>query len=329
MLTWCALHFGIGAAGTWLARRYALRRDLLDRPGDRRSHALPTPRGGGIAIAVALLLALLWLWPRNVGADRPMLAATLAGLVLVAGVGLLDDHRPLSPWTRILVHAMAAALLAAGTWLATGDAMHATIAFVLALVLTNVWNFMDGINGLAATQAMLVAGAVAAATDGAAQAVALALLAAVAGFLPFNFPRARIFLGDVGSGALGFSLAALLVAAIGTIPARTWWLWALPLSAFLLDSGLTLFGRVRRGEAWWRPHTQHAYQRWARHAGGHVPVTLGYAIWTGLAIMVMHMFRDAAPAVMPVLTFVWYIAGALVWSWLQRRGAVAASENME
>ena len=144
----------------------------------------------------------------------------------------------------------AALTLAAGVWMATGSAWLAVAACVLAMVLTNVWNFMDGIDGLAASQAVLVAAGVALVADGPVQWLALALLAATMGFLPFNFPKARIFLGDIGSGALGYTLAMLVVVAAGrTPPGRdrwSWWPWLLPLSAFLLDAGLTLLGRMVR-----------------------------------------------------------------------------------
>ena len=97
MLAWMLIHFALGAAGTWLARRYALNRDLMDQPGERRSHAVSTPRGGGIAIVVALLVACAALAIR-LPDQAWMLAAFAVGLVLVAGAGWLDDHRPTSPW---------------------------------------------------------------------------------------------------------------------------------------------------------------------------------------------------------------------------------------
>ena len=100
--------------------------------------------------------------------------------------------------------------------------------------------------------------------------------------LPGAIPKARIFLGDVGSGALGFTLAVLIVHAVAAAPSIPPWLWALPPSAFLIDSSLTLAGRVLRGEAWWRPHALHAYQKWARMRGSHVAVTLAYAAWPAL-----------------------------------------------
>ena len=327
MLAWLVAFLAIGAVGTWAARGYALRRNLLDAPGERRSHAVPTPRGGGIAIVAALLIAGMAWWGRSEG-QLPLLANYLAGLVLVAGIGLADDHRPLSPWLRLAVHAVAAAGLGAGTWLSTGNAALALVAFALALVLVNVWNFMDGIDGLAASQALVVAAAVAMVAAGAWRWQALALVAALAGFLPFNFPKARIFLGDVGSGALGWTLATFVIAAMATAPGEGI-LWSLPLSAFLVDAGLTLARRVTRGEPWWRPHVQHAYQRWARRGGSHVPVTLAYAAWTVAGGAMLFGARGEELVVMFALTVAWYIAGAGAWWMLQRKYAALAVENME
>lgn len=315
MLSWLTLHFATGLAGTWLARGYAIRRDLIDHPGERRSHGTPTPRGGGIAIVVALLVAACVLGWRHPG-DIVPLAGFAAGLLLVAGVGLLDDHRPLSPWLRLAVHAIASALLGLGVAGASGDLVLSLGAFVAAMVLTNVWNFMDGINGIAATQAVLVAVGLAVFTGGAWGGMALALAAASLGFLPFNFPRARIFLGDVGSGAIGFTVAALLVAALrdGQLAPP---LLLLPLSAFLVDSGLTLLRRVLRAEPWWTAHAQHAYQRWANASGTHVPVTLAYAGWTLCSWLIVGWAASGPEARVAVWCTVWFTMAVASWAWLQ------------
>ncbi|HET7127225.1 MAG TPA: lipopolysaccharide biosynthesis protein, partial [Lysobacter sp.] len=110
LLAWCLAHVAIGAFGTLLARHYALRRNLIDQPGERRSHHVATPRGGGIAIVASALLAFAWMSSTR-SLPMPVLAATAIGLVLVAGIGWFDDHRPLSPWLRLAIHAVAAALI--------------------------------------------------------------------------------------------------------------------------------------------------------------------------------------------------------------------------
>ncbi|WP_149193810.1 MraY family glycosyltransferase [Luteimonas suaedae] len=309
--------------GTWAARRYALHRRLLDEPGERRSHAVATPRGGGIAIVASLLTALALLALGYPG-QRILLLVAGGGTLLVAAIGWIDDHRPLSPWLRLIVHAVAAAMLAAAVLQSGGDALMAATGFAAALVLVNVWNFMDGIDGLAASQAAIAAlgYALLAHLDGAGGAVvwlASSLAVACLGFLPFNFPRARIFLGDVGSGAIGYGLACLCVLAMaggGDEPGR-WPLLVLPLSAFLVDATLTLGSRMLRGEPWWRAHVQHAYQRWSRRIGRHPPVTYAYATWSACSVLAMLAARRLDTAFIIVVAVAWCLAGGWIWMTLQ------------
>jgi UDP-N-acetylmuramyl pentapeptide phosphotransferase/UDP-N-acetylglucosamine-1-phosphate transferase len=314
---WLALHFTIGLAGTWLARGYALRHALIDQPGERRSHDTPTPRGGGIAIVAALLVALAWLVLAD-PAKAPLHVAIGIGLLLVAGIGWIDDHRPLSPWLRLATHAVAALILSSGVFVAGGGLASAASAFVLALALVNIWNFMDGIDGLAASQAGVAAlGYALFAGSGTVAWLGLALLAACAGFLPFNLPKARIFLGDVGSGAIGFTLAALFSM---LLLARDWHvvpLHLLPICAFLVDAALTLGARMVRGERWWLPHTQHAYQRWTRRTGRHGVATASYAGWTLLAAAIMLALRSQPLAVIMGVVVAVYLLACAAWWHLQ------------
>lgn len=318
-IVWCVLFAAIAAAGTWAARAYALHRQLIDQPGARRSHRVPTPRGGGIAIVAALLIAITAMILRRPDVIVLLVCAGF-GLMLVSGIGWIDDHRPLSAWSRLVVHAVAAGWLATGFYLSGSSGVLAVLTGLLALVLTNIWNFMDGIDGLAASQAGLVAAAVAMASgDPLTIHLALALAAAVSGFLPFNFPRARIFLGDVGSGALGFALALLTGLWLREVRFDAWWLAVLPLSAFLIDAGYTLFTRMLRGERWWTPHVSHAYQRWARHAGRHLPVTFGYAVWTLVASAGMIWFLAEGRKGGWMALMMWLALGSGLWYWLRSR----------
>lgn len=328
----------IATVGTALAIRYAHGRALLDHPGDRRSHETPTPRGGGIAIVAAVLLVGLafWLRPWNgAGNPSPLMAAFLAGLAMVAAIGWVDDHRPLPAAGRLLVHVMAAGLFAGACWAATGHVGLTLVAFLAPLVLTNVWNFMDGINGIAATQTVVVAGFLSLAVDGAWTVVALATAAATWAFVPYNFPRAKVFMGDVGSGALGFALGCLLAVAIWrSLEARpalsSALLLALPVSAFLVDATLTLAGRILRGERWWTPHVQHAYQATARQVG-HGRVTMGYLGWTLLACVIAVLARSQSDFFVAALVAIWFTLGAVLWRrlrrWAQVRESAVGSRN--
>lgn len=322
-LAWFLLPLASSLAGTWLALGYARRRGLLDQPGERRSHAVATPRGGGISIAVVLLATIL-----VVGYRYPELRLVLqaggVGLVLVAAVGWIDDHRPLSARARLVAHALSAALLAAAVLLSGHGALAAGIAFAAVLVLVNVWNFMDGIDGLATSQAAIAGlGYALVAGPGAPAWLGLALAGACCGFLPFNFPRARIFLGDVGSGALGQGLALagvlVMIAPAGTAGPSLWPLLVLPLATFLVDASLTLGRRVLRREAWWQPHVQHAYQVWSRRLGRHAPVTLAYAGWSaaGVALMIGMTFADCAFIIVMLAACGWCLASGLAWIVLQ------------
>ncbi len=313
LLAWLAGFFLLGASGTWGAMRYALSRRLLDQPGERRSHSTPTSRGGGISIVAGLLVATVLLATRD--GDARLWALGL-GAGLVAAVGWFDDHRPLSPWLRLAVHVLSCGLFAAVLAQGGASGWQVLVGFVAPLVLTNIWNFMDGIDGIATSQAAIVLVGTLAFLAGAQSALALAVLASCMGFLPFNFPRARIFLGDVGSGTLGFAIGALLsfcVTADG-YAASAWLL--MPLAPFLVDAGLTLARRILRRERWWTPHVQHAYQVCARRYG-HVSVTLGYALMALLGLAFAFLNLDASRAFMSFSLLAWYMSAAVLWLCLQ------------
>lgn len=267
-----------------------------------------------MAIVVALLVAACALAirePRQAG----LAIAFATGLSAVALVGLIDDHRPLSPWIRLPVHVVASAVLALA-WIANGgDWKAAAVAFIACICLTNIWNFMDGIDGLAATQAAIAALAIVFATTDEQPLLALALAASCIGFLPFNFPRSRIFLGDVGSGALGFAIAALWLPAADDVRMSST-LIPMAVSAFVIDAGLTLLRRVLRGERWWTPHVQHAYQVCARR-WGHARVTISYGVWTGVSALIAQGMEDVGTALPWAMMAAWYTSGAVLWFWLQ------------
>lgn len=268
-------------------RRYAVARSLLDIPNARSSHAVPTPRGGGLAIVVSFLAALPVL---GLAGALPwtVLWALLGAGALVALVGFLDDHDHLAAGWRLLAHFAAAAWVLA--WLggvppvilfgvaATDLGPFAAVLAALYLVwLLNLYNFMDGIDGIAGVEAICVC-----AGGGALYVLAglpdlaltpLVLAAATAGFLAWNFPPARIFMGDAGSGFLGLMLGALSLQAAWVAPSLLW-SWVILLGVFVVDATLTLLRRLARGERVYQAHRSHAYQHAARRLGRHRPVTL-------------------------------------------------------
>lgn len=314
LLPWLLLHAGAAAALTWGTRRYALWRGLLDAPGRRRSHLVPTPRGGGIAIVAVVLLACAWLaWRAPTHARSIGLFA--GGLLMVAAIGWMDDHRPLPAARRFVVHLLAASLLAGALAMQALPWWQVVLGWLLAVCLVNIWNFMDGINGLAASQAAIAAAGYALVLPAPWAWIAWALCAGCLGFLPMNFPRARIFMGDVGSGALGYVLAGLIALSITGVEALP--LTLLPICAFSIDAGFTLLRRVLCQEAWWQPHTTHAYQRAARRHG-HTPVTVLCALFSIAAtISMVTLWQTTFMVALMVALGVWVLA-SWIWSRQQR-----------
>ncbi len=274
---------GLSALATALALGYARRRGLLDAPGQRRSHSVPTPRGGGIGIALAVLL--LGLLPAaHAGLDWALPVAL--ALLLTAAIGWIDDHRSLSARLRLLVHLLASTLAALALlgWPADIAGWTTLLVVIIALAWSiNLHNFVDGIDGLLALDAIAVFGLLAAfayaAGDAELARLAAVAAAASAAFLPFNLPRARVFLGDVGSGALGLLIGVLSLGAWrrGVLDAGA---ILMLLSACLVDATATLLSRMVRGRRWWRPHREHLYQWLVRTGSSHPRVALAYLAWT-------------------------------------------------
>jgi Fuc2NAc and GlcNAc transferase len=252
----CGCAFALSWVLTWWVRRVALARGLLDQPNDRSSHSIPTPRVGGIAIVIAASAGMLLL----LGAgqlDLKLAIALIGGGSAIAAVGFMDDRRRLSARVRFAVHVVAA--LWALMWLgglpplrigghitALGPAGYALGVLAIVWVL-NLFNFMDGIDGIAASEAIfIVCGAtLAAAATGATTGAALVLGAASGGFLLWNWPPAKIFMGDVGSAYLGYLIGVLAVAATRDDAAAVW-IWLTLGGVFFVDATATLIRRTRR-----------------------------------------------------------------------------------
>ncbi len=266
--------FFLGWLLTGMCRFLALKLGVLDFPGSRSAHSVPTPRGGGLAIVAVVLAASLAFCGLDF-LDRRELQVLWLGGVPIAAVGLWDDLTSLPVRRRLLVQVLAvgaATLWCRGT-LAGAWGWIGVLSWVW---LVNLYNFMDGIDGLAAVEAVTVAlgGAVIAGFGGDLHLAAwlLTLAAACGGFLIWNWPPARIFMGDVGSGFLGFVMGMLVLVG-GHTGAVNRWSWLILLAVFVTDASVTLARRIFRGERWWRAHSSHAYQHLARRLG-HKCVTM-------------------------------------------------------
>lgn len=271
---------------TWLLRRYALARSLMDIPNARSSHSVPTPRGGGVAIVLCFLISLSFLSVSN-NIDISAAWAFFGAGLLVALIGFLDDHGHIAARWRLLGHFSAAiwilfwlggfpGLNTFGMNIQLSWAGHILAAVYLVWML-NLYNFMDGIDGLASIEALTVCLSVCLIywLTGHEVLVWLPFLLgmAVLGFLFWNFPPARIFMGDAGSGFLGIILGGLSLQA-AWYSTDLLWVWLILLGVFIVDATFTLIRRLINGCKVYEAHRSHAYQFASRKVGRHLPVTL-------------------------------------------------------
>lgn len=296
-----------------LLSRYRGRWALLDMPNERSLHATVTPRSGGLGIVAGLLIGYA-----VTGAGLfPGQWWACAALFLVAGVSLADDIYRLPPFTRFLVQTLAAVLLvfpagyALGTFGLPGFVWHApawvlegfSLLFIIWMV--NLYNFMDGMDGFAGGMACIGFATLALLGALAGSPVymlaALTVCLAAAGFLPFNFPPARLFMGDLGSGSLGLLAAVFLLWAdrVGLFPL---WLGALVFSPFIVDATWTVIRRTLRGRRPWQAHREHFYQRLVGLGWGHKRTVLwSYALMLKCSLIAVACFCFTAIRVQGLL----------------------------
>ena len=307
-------------ATTRWAIGYARRHGMVDAVNERSSHSTPTPRGGGVAIVVSALAGFAVAHLLIGGSAAPIIGLTGGGMA-VAAIGWIDDRGHVNPIVRLSVWWAGDTLIGGPD---TPFAIRMLIAIVLALMigwLINLYNFMDGIDGLAASEAVTVSvgSCLIMLVSGSAMLVdavpGFVLAAAAMGFLPSNWPPARIFMGDASSGFLGFVLGGLIVIAAGRDLAEGAGV-VLLLGTFLADTGVTLARRLLSGQPIHQAHRSHAYQILARRWQSHRQVTLGNLaitiFWLGpLAILVSAHLVPLLPTLLigllPLVLLAWKI----------------------
>jgi UDP-N-acetylmuramyl pentapeptide phosphotransferase/UDP-N-acetylglucosamine-1-phosphate transferase len=316
----------LAAVGSWLLTlgviRVAHRIGLLDRPNERSSHERATPRGGGIAIVVVVTLVVVGL--SAVTSFRANLLAVATAALLVGGVSLRDDFRSLAPGVRFACHVAAASFIiwTLGSFQTAlvpgfGSVRLGGAGIVLTLVwivgLTNAYNFMDGIDGIAGAQGLVAGLAWAIAGSmwgvGSVALIGVTLAGACSGFLVPNWRPASVFLGDVGSAFLGFYFAVLPLLAAGVADGRPVEENLLPPFAllvvwpFVVDAALTFARRVWGREAAWKPHRTHLYQRLVQAGWRHDAVASLYALWAvGCAAIGLWLATWGSPGLLPTLS---------------------------
>ncbi|WP_029529318.1 MraY family glycosyltransferase [Pseudomonas sp. S9] len=289
--------------------KYALSHNLLDAPNARSSHSIPTPRGGGVSIVISFSIATCIIFFSGLITPRLFVALSGAGIG-IAIVGFLDDRKPISARWRLVFHFIASiwvlyflgglpVINIAGVEFYFGWIGH-LLAVLYLIWLLNLYNFMDGINGIASVEAICACFGAALCYYLAGQYssayIPLVLAFSVLGFLYWNFPRAQIFMGDAGSGFLGIVLGGVSIHAAWVAP-QVFWCWMILLGVFIVDATFTLFRRLVRGEKVYEAHRTHAYQNASRLFQGHTPVTLAIIVvnlvWLlPLSLLVASGFMD-------------------------------------
>ncbi len=258
--------FLMALGGSYWLSRPGNKLAAVDTPNDRSMHTTPVPRGGGLAVLAPLFLLQIW---HHIGGQFAELNITI-GLLLVAVVSYIDDRRSLSSRLRLAVHCVAACVLVLP--------LGYSVVFSIALCLLTVWcinlfNFMDGIDGLAASMGVIGFFAIfymsLEAGDMYMAAFSSAISFSCLGFLIVNLSPAKIFLGDVGSASLGFLMAVAIVGSVhgdGEIT-LSFWTALLVFAPFILDATYTVVRRALAGERFWQAHREHVYQRLALRVG--------------------------------------------------------------
>ncbi len=284
--------FWVSVAATPIVRTLAIRFNMLDVPNERSSHTIATARGGGVTVVLVFVLfsSISLLFTKDM--DWYHYAALLSGGALVAIVGLLDDYRHVPAPVRLVVHFLAAALalyflrdlpnMSRAVQVDLGAFVYVPLALMVVWFI-NLYNFMDGIDGLAAMETIFIS------TVGGAflfvggyesfAVICWVLAAASAGFLIWNVTPSKVFMGDVGSGFLGYTITIIMLASharliqiselqsILNVRAPRIWPWLILLSVMIVDASVTLARRILRRERFWQAHRTHAYQHAARRWG--------------------------------------------------------------
>jgi len=309
---------------------------MLDIPNDRSLHSTPTPRAGGLAILIGIVVGVVIYQPVVDNLQAVTICLALGALVAIS---ILDDIRGTPVFLRLAVHFLSAAtVLAAGfgsyALSSAGDRVPDVVPWLGALFflvwMINLYNFMDGMDGFAGGMAVIGFGAFGClgwiADSPSFMVLSFIIAAAAGGFLLFNFPPARIFMGDTGSSVLGF-LAGVFILWADRLRLFPFWIGLLVFSPFIVDATVTLLRRLVTGERVWEAHKTHYYQRLVQLGWGHRKTTLvEYAVML-LAALGAIVAAQSPPSIqwlLIALFAVLYSTAAVIIAAMEKRAANCA-----
>ncbi len=327
----CASLVIITSIAVYFIRYILIKNKLYDIPNNRSSHVTPTPRGGGTVIVVTLLLSIGVL-AFNKMIETDFSIGMLLGISLISATGLIDDIKSLPVLIRVIMYVSTAVL----SLYLIGVISHISInnysinlgyfAYFFSMLflvwLTNLYNFMDGTDGFAATQTICVAlfcGLLLFSSDNISLGIIFFCLASsTIGFLVFNWPPAKIFMGDVGSCTLGFffGLFSIYTENNGIISIEV---WLVLLSPFVGDATFTLLKRMINGEKWYEAHNSHAYQKLYRLGVSQSNLAISLLLINVLLIWPFAYFAHVYKNLEVIMIILSYSIVASVWLVIQSR----------
>lgn len=313
-----AISLFLGAAGAWIVANNGGRMGLIDKPNERSSHRQPVPKGGGMGIFLVFLVASIVLYLPTV--------LWISGC-MVAMISLIGDRVEISPKIRLCLQFLGSLLFLSGAAFSPFDSMgNCCLLFLLSTFMVgtaNFYNFMDGINGIAGIAgfigfALLGFAAYDANLSSAYVRFSICMSLACLGFLTFNIPSAKVFMGDVGSVLLGFVFAGMVVLMTRNV------VDFLCMSAFLFpfyaDELITMFVRIKNAENLLKPHRRHIYQLLANEGKiEHWKISVGYGLFQFAAGMSIWTNRDLFPLGLFGISGIWFVGFAIFGWWVRSR----------
>ena len=294
---------------TYFIKNYYIKHALLEEINERSSHTVPTPHGGGIAIILVWFSGLFYLHFTN-GIDSSLFYALLVGII-ISVVSFFDDLYELSPKLRLIAQAIVAF---GGLYFLGGfeqlnlffftlenQILTNIFAFFMIIWFINLYNFLDGIDGYAGSEALFLSIAAFILFGG---AHFLVLAVAVLGFLVWNWHRAKIFMGDVGSTLLGYNVAIFTIYYANQV-STNFWIWIILFGLFWFDATLTLFRRYKNKEKLSQAHKKHAYQRLVQSGLSHDKVVL-FSLGVNAMLFIMVYFAPSVFIALPLSLIVMY-----------------------
>lgn len=296
---------------TYFIKNYYIKNALLDEVNERSSHTTPTPHGGGIALSLTWFVGLLYL-KYTAQIDTSLFYALIVGII-ISVVSFFDDIYELSAKVRLFAQVIVAFLglyflggfkeLDLFFFLVHNQIITNIFAFLLIVWFINLYNFLDGIDGYAGSEAIFLATAGFLLFGG---NYFLVLIVAVGGFLVWNWHKAKIFMGDVGSTLLGYNIAIFTIY-FANQNAQNFWIWIILFSLFWFDATLTLFRRYQNGERLSLAHKKHAYQRLNQSGWSHSKVVIFTIFINIILLLFIHFIQNIFIALLLSLAFLYVI----------------------